>query len=151
VLASGPLDGLQRKLRIGRRAIAMRIRLPLVSISSLLKGPSISALTYYGDRPSERIGLCQHLPRRRRHARQSVLLSCHDVAWARAFRENPRDTLFATMPSLRRLIGDIEIVARPKFAAPISTSARTTGAPALCLLAMRSRAHVRHWKRPPHA
>jgi len=39
----------------------------------------------------------------------------HDVAWARAFRETRATPLFATMPSLRRLIGDIEIVGKAKI------------------------------------
>jgi 2-polyprenyl-6-methoxyphenol hydroxylase-like FAD-dependent oxidoreductase len=116
VLASGPGEELQQKLGIARRAIRNAHSLTIGFDVKPAAGGAFDfpALTYYGDRLAERIGYVSLFPVGDVMRANLFCYRGHDPAWARAFRDNPRDTLFAAMPGLRHFTGDVEIVGKAK-------------------------------------
>jgi 2-polyprenyl-6-methoxyphenol hydroxylase-like FAD-dependent oxidoreductase len=117
ILASGPLDGLQQKLGIARRVIRNAHSLTIgFDIAPAGRAAfAFPALTYYGDRLAQRIGYVSFFPVGDVMRANLFCYRGHDAEWARAFRDNPRETLFATLPGLRRLTGEIEVVGKVKI------------------------------------
>jgi len=67
------------------------------------------ALTYYSERIAERIAYLTLFPiGARMRANLFVYRDMHDP-WLREMRHQPEQTLFAAMPGLRALVGDVEI------------------------------------------
>jgi 2-polyprenyl-6-methoxyphenol hydroxylase-like FAD-dependent oxidoreductase len=67
------------------------------------------ALTYFGEAPASRVGYITLFPIG--SAMRANLFVYRDKRdpWLRALREAPQATLFAAMPRLRKLIGDVEL------------------------------------------
>jgi 2-polyprenyl-6-methoxyphenol hydroxylase-like FAD-dependent oxidoreductase len=67
------------------------------------------ALTYYAERPANRIAYLTLFPiGSTMRANLFLYRGMHDP-WLRQLREQPRETLFAAMPGLRKAIGDFEV------------------------------------------
>ena len=117
VLASGLGDTLRQKVGIGRRVIRDRHSLSVGFSVAPAAGTSFDfpALTYYGDRLAERIGYLSFFPVKDEMRANLFCYRGHDGAWARAIRDNPHETLFAAMPSLRRFVGDFQLVGKVKL------------------------------------
>jgi 2-polyprenyl-6-methoxyphenol hydroxylase-like FAD-dependent oxidoreductase len=117
VLASGYSDALRQKVGIERKVIrnAHSLSLGFSIVPAGRNGFDFPGLTYYGDRLAERIGYVSFFPIGEVMRANLFCYRGHDGAWGKAFRERPRETLFATMPGLKPHLGDIEIVGQVKL------------------------------------
>ncbi|HEY4191846.1 MAG TPA: NAD(P)/FAD-dependent oxidoreductase [Mesorhizobium sp.] len=112
VLATGMGDLLRRTLGIGREVIHQRQSLTFGFDIAPAPGASFEnpALTYYGERLSDGIDYLSIFPVD--GATRANLFTFRDIGdpWVKAFRQNPKETLAATLPGLARVLGDFEIV-----------------------------------------
>ena len=111
VLANGLNIGLRQGVGIGREILSschsISIGFDLVPVGR----PSFDfeALTYYPEGPSARMAYLTLFPIN--SAMRANLFVYRDVSdpWLRKLRDAPVETLFAIMPGLRKLTGDIDI------------------------------------------
>jgi 2-polyprenyl-6-methoxyphenol hydroxylase-like FAD-dependent oxidoreductase len=69
-----------------------------------------SALTYYPERTADRLAYLTLFPVRASTRANLMVYRNMDDPWLRDMRHDPERSLFALMPNLRRLTGDIEII-----------------------------------------
>jgi 2-polyprenyl-6-methoxyphenol hydroxylase-like FAD-dependent oxidoreductase len=69
-----------------------------------------AALTYYPEHTADRTAYLTLFPIRASMRANMMVYRNMDDPWLRAMRQDPENTLFALMPNLRRLTGEIEIV-----------------------------------------
>ena len=117
VLASGPGDALRQSLGIGRHMIRDRHSLSAGFDVAPAPGETFGfpALTYFGERTAERMAYVSFFPI---GDIMRVNLFCYrgyEGEWGRACKRAPRETLFAAMPGLRRLVGDFEVLGKVKM------------------------------------
>ncbi|MHA6687410.1 FAD-dependent oxidoreductase [Mesorhizobium sp. A556] len=112
VLATGMGDMLRRTVGIERQVIHQRQSLTFgFDVRSLAdSGFRHPALTYYGEQVSDGIDYLSLFPVG--GATRANLFTFREVGdpWVKAFRQNPKETLAATLPGLAGVFGDFEIV-----------------------------------------
>ena len=117
VLASGYSDAVRQKVGVERKVIrdahSLSLGFSLVPAEGNTFG--FPGLTYYGDRLAERIAYVSIFPVGETMRANLFCYRGHDGAWGKAFRERPREMLFAAMPGLKRILGDIETVGSVKL------------------------------------
>ncbi|HEU4805998.1 MAG TPA: NAD(P)/FAD-dependent oxidoreductase, partial [Nitrobacter sp.] len=69
-----------------------------------------AALTYYPERTADRMAYLTLFPIRTSMRANLMVYRTMDDPWLRDIRRDPERSLFALMPNLRRLTGDIEVV-----------------------------------------
>jgi 2-polyprenyl-6-methoxyphenol hydroxylase-like FAD-dependent oxidoreductase len=117
VLANGLNTGLRQNLGMAREIVSANHS---ISIGFDLKPVGraafdFPALTYYPERAADRMAYLTLFPiGATMRANLFVYRDMHDL-WFRKLREAPEETLFALMPGLRKLTGDIEVVAPIKI------------------------------------
>jgi 2-polyprenyl-6-methoxyphenol hydroxylase-like FAD-dependent oxidoreductase len=74
-----------------------------------------AALTYYPERTADRMAYLTLFPIRTSMRANLMVYRTMDDPWLREIRRDPERSLFALMPRLRRLTGDIEVVAPIKI------------------------------------
>lgn len=113
VLATGMGDLLRRTLGIERRVIHERQSLTFgFDVRPAAGGLNCASLTYYGERVSDGIDYLSLFPTARGLRANLFTFRDHRDPWVKAFRESPAETLAATLPGLRKVLGDFEIVGR---------------------------------------
>jgi 2-polyprenyl-6-methoxyphenol hydroxylase-like FAD-dependent oxidoreductase len=111
ILANGLNIGLRQSVGIGREIVSTAHS---ISIGFDLKpagraGFDFQALTYYPERAADRMAYLTVFPIG--STMRANLFVYRDMSdpWLRTLREQPVETLFAMMPGLRKLTGEIEI------------------------------------------
>ncbi|MBR0900659.1 FAD-dependent monooxygenase [Bradyrhizobium tropiciagri] len=74
-----------------------------------------AALTYYPERASDRMAYLTLFPIGASMRANLMVYRTMDDPWLREMRHNPERALFALMPNLRRIIGDVELVGPVKI------------------------------------
>jgi 2-polyprenyl-6-methoxyphenol hydroxylase-like FAD-dependent oxidoreductase len=117
VLASGLGDALRQRLGIKRRVIrdAHSLSIGFSAAPASDDEFDFPALTYYGERTSERIAYLSLFPAGDGMRGNLFCYRGQDGAWARSFRDKPQETLFGAMPGLSRFIGDFHVVGKVKI------------------------------------
>lgn len=117
VLASGLGDALRHGLGIRRRVI--RDKHSLSAGFDVLPAPGetfeFPALTYYGESTIDRIAYVSFFPIKDVMRANLFCYRGYDGEWARAFKNAPREMLFAVMPGLRRFVGDFQVGGKVKM------------------------------------
>jgi 2-polyprenyl-6-methoxyphenol hydroxylase-like FAD-dependent oxidoreductase len=111
VLATGLNNGLRRMLGITRVELSACHSISVgFDVAPAGGAPfAFPALTYYPERAAERISYLTLFPvGSGMRANLFVYREPRDP-WLKRLREQPRDTLFAAMPGLRKLIGDVAV------------------------------------------
>ena len=111
VLANGLNSGLRQSLGMRTAVLSECHSISAAFNVTPADGSSFNfrSLTYYSERPESRIGyLTLFLINSTMRANLFFYRDMQD-AWMRRLREAPVETLFASLPNLRRLIGDIEV------------------------------------------
>jgi 2-polyprenyl-6-methoxyphenol hydroxylase-like FAD-dependent oxidoreductase len=111
VLANGLNSGLRQSLGMRTAVLSECHSISAAFNVTPADGSSFNfrSLTYYSERPESRIGyLTLFLINSTMRANLFFYRDMQD-AWLRRLRETPVETLFASLPNLRRLIGDIEV------------------------------------------
>ncbi|MDQ2953369.1 MAG: FAD-dependent monooxygenase [Pseudomonadota bacterium] len=111
VLANGLNIGLRQKLGITREVVSASHSIAIGFDVKPIGRPNFEfpALTYYFDRPAERMAYLTLFPiGSRMRANLFGYRDLHDP-WLRQLREAPQETLFAAMPGLRKLTGNFEV------------------------------------------
>jgi 2-polyprenyl-6-methoxyphenol hydroxylase-like FAD-dependent oxidoreductase len=112
VLASGMGDLLRRKLGIERKLI--HAQQSLTFGFNVRPGGSepfrYSALTYYGERPSDGIDYLNLFPAGRTMRANLFTFLDHRNPWVKEFRHNPRETLTRTLTGLTSVLGKFEVI-----------------------------------------
>ncbi len=112
VLATGLNNGLRRMLGIARAELSgcHSISIGFDVAPAGRSGFDFPALTYYPERAADRISYLTLFPiGAAMRANLFVYRELRDP-WLQGVREAPRDTLFAAMPGLRKLLGDFDVV-----------------------------------------
>jgi 2-polyprenyl-6-methoxyphenol hydroxylase-like FAD-dependent oxidoreductase len=112
VLATGLNNGLRRMLGIGRVDLSPchSISIGFDVVPAGRASFAFPALTYYPEQAAERIAYFTVFPvGNRARANLFVYREPRDP-WLKRLREGPRETLFAAMPGLRKLMGDFAVV-----------------------------------------
>lgn len=113
VLATGMGDLLRRTLGMERRVIHERQSLTFgFDIRPADGSFKCSALTYYGERVSDGIDYLSLFPTATGMRANLFTFRDHRDPWVKAFRESPTETLAATLPGLRKVLGDFQVVGR---------------------------------------
>ena len=113
VLATGMGDLLRRTLGMERRVIHERQSLTFgFDIRPVDGGFNCSALTYCGERVSDGIDYLSLFPTAGGMRANLFTFRDHRDPWVKAFRESPAETLAATLPGLRKVLGDFQVVGR---------------------------------------
>jgi 2-polyprenyl-6-methoxyphenol hydroxylase-like FAD-dependent oxidoreductase len=111
VMASGLNVGLSHKLGIGRQELSkghsISIGFDLVPVGR--QSFVFPALTYYGERPSDRAAYITLFPIGSTMRANLFVYRDMDDPWLRQFRQAPRDTLKAIMPRLAAITGDFDV------------------------------------------
>jgi 2-polyprenyl-6-methoxyphenol hydroxylase-like FAD-dependent oxidoreductase len=117
VLASGLGDALRQGLGIQRHVIRDKHSLTIGFDVAPAPGEvfEFPALTYYGENASERMAYVSFFPIGDVMRVNLFCYRAHDGEWARAFRDAPRETLFAVMPGLRKFVGDFQVIGKVKL------------------------------------
>jgi 2-polyprenyl-6-methoxyphenol hydroxylase-like FAD-dependent oxidoreductase len=117
ILASGLGDTLRQKLGITRHVIRAGHSLTIGFSTRPAAGTSFDfpALTYYGERTSERMAYVSLFPIGDEMRANVFCYRGYDGDWARAFKDRPHEMLFGVMPGLRRFVGDFDIVGKIKM------------------------------------
>jgi 2-polyprenyl-6-methoxyphenol hydroxylase-like FAD-dependent oxidoreductase len=117
VLASGLGDVLRQKLgiqrHIRRSGHSLSIGFSIVPESERAFG--FSALTYYGERITDRIGYISLFPIGSALRANLFCYRGHDGDWARRFRESPHEALYGVLPGLEPFLGNFKIVSKVKM------------------------------------
>jgi 2-polyprenyl-6-methoxyphenol hydroxylase-like FAD-dependent oxidoreductase len=114
VLATGMGDVLRRSLGIERHTIHQRQSL---SFGFDIRPAGVGtfrhpALTYYGEKVSDGIDYLSLFPIAGGTRANLFTFRDHRDPWVKALRENPTETLAATLPGLAGVLGDFEVVGR---------------------------------------
>jgi 2-polyprenyl-6-methoxyphenol hydroxylase-like FAD-dependent oxidoreductase len=111
VVANGLNVGLRHRLGMERRDISKThsIMLGFDLAPSGRAAFSFPALTYYGERPSDRTAYITLFPVREAMRANLCVYRDMDDPWLRAFREAPREELMALMPGLAKIIGAYDV------------------------------------------
>jgi 2-polyprenyl-6-methoxyphenol hydroxylase-like FAD-dependent oxidoreductase len=114
VLATGMGDALRHKLGVRRRAVFEKQSLSFGFSILPARGETFDfpALTYYGERPSDRIDYLSLFPIGPIMRANLFTFRDHRDAWIRDLRREPKTTLLAAMPGLKRFLGDFQVVDR---------------------------------------
>src|SRR5262249_30588380 len=111
VLATGLNNALRRMLGIGRLELSpchsLSIGFDVVPVGG--GRFEFPALTYYPQRPAERISSLAFFPAGAAMRANLFLYREPRDPWLKRLREQPRETLFAAMPELRKLSGDFAV------------------------------------------
>jgi 2-polyprenyl-6-methoxyphenol hydroxylase-like FAD-dependent oxidoreductase len=111
VLATGPGNGLCRKLGIGRRVVRddHSLAIGLDIIASPGAAGEKSVLVHYGETVRDYIDYVSVFPLGA--MLRANLFAYRDIhePWTRAFRQHPREALCDAMPGLRRFLGDFRV------------------------------------------
>jgi 2-polyprenyl-6-methoxyphenol hydroxylase-like FAD-dependent oxidoreductase len=111
VLATGLNNGLRRMLGIGRvdlspcHSISIGFDVVPVGRASF----AFPALTYYPEQAAERIAYFTVFPLGNRARANLFVYREPRDPWLKRLREAPRETLFAAMPGLRKLMGEFAV------------------------------------------
>lgn len=111
VLANGLNIGLRQKLGITREVVSASHSISIGFDVRPVGRPNFDfpALTYYFERPAERMAYLSLFPiGSRMRANLFGYRDLHDP-WLRQLREAPQETLFAAMPGLQKLTGNFEV------------------------------------------
>jgi 2-polyprenyl-6-methoxyphenol hydroxylase-like FAD-dependent oxidoreductase len=111
VLANGLNVGLRHQLGIGRRIVSAGHSVSLGFDVAPVGRPAFDfpALTYFSERPSDRIPYLTLFPIGNRVRANLFTYRQFDDPWLREMRRAPVDTLNAALPRLRRITGDFQI------------------------------------------
>ena len=114
ILATGMGDVLRRSLGIGRRFIHQRQSLTFgFTVKPVAEqGFRYPALTYYGEKVADGIDYLSLFPITGGTRANLFTFRDHRDPWVKTFRENPKETLLATLPGLPKVLGEFEIVDR---------------------------------------
>jgi 2-polyprenyl-6-methoxyphenol hydroxylase-like FAD-dependent oxidoreductase len=113
VLATGMGDLLRRTLGIERHVIRERQSLTFgFDVRPRAGGLKCSSLTYYGEHVSDGIDYLSLFPTTAGLRANLFTFRDHRDPWVKAFRERPTETLAATLPGLKTVLGDFEVVNR---------------------------------------
>jgi 2-polyprenyl-6-methoxyphenol hydroxylase-like FAD-dependent oxidoreductase len=114
ILASGLGETLRHKLGIERRVIHRGFSLTVGFNMAPAAGSAFDfpALTYYGERLSERMAYISMFPIGDAMRANLFCYRGYDGDWARGFRDRPRECLFAAFPGLRRFVGEFDLVGK---------------------------------------
>lgn len=111
VLANGLNSGVRHKLGMTQKMLSPCHSI-MLGFDLVPRGRpkfDFKALTYYSERPADRTAYITLFPiGATMRANLCVYRDMKDP-WLRAFREAPQQTLFDTLPNLRRLLGDFEV------------------------------------------
>jgi 2-polyprenyl-6-methoxyphenol hydroxylase-like FAD-dependent oxidoreductase len=114
VLATGMSDALRHQIGVRRRMVFEKQSLSFGF--SIKPGPGetfdFPALTYYGERPSDRIDYLSLFPVGSIMRANLFTFRDHRDPWIRDLRREPKATLLAAMPSLWRFLGDFQVVGK---------------------------------------
>jgi len=111
VLATGPGNGLCRRLGIGRRVLrddhSLAIGFDIVASPDSASKESV--LVHYGETIRDHIDYISVFPLG--PVLRANLFAYRDIhePWTRSFRQQPRETLCHAMPGLRRFLGDFRV------------------------------------------
>jgi 2-polyprenyl-6-methoxyphenol hydroxylase-like FAD-dependent oxidoreductase len=111
VLANGLNVGLRHQLGIERRIVSAchSISLGFDVVPVGRTGFDFPAMTYFSERPSDRIPYLSLFPVGRRMRANLFTYRQTDDPWLQQMRRTPAQTLKASLPRLRRITGDFEI------------------------------------------
>ena len=111
VLANGLNIGLRRHLGIERRIVSACHSISLGFDLAPVGRPffDFPALTYFSERPSDRIPYLTLFPIENRMRANLFVYRQPDDPWLRRMRQAPAETLFASLPRLHRITGDCEV------------------------------------------
>ena len=111
VLANGLNLGLRRSLGIERQIISACHSISLGFDLVPVGRPAFDfpALTYFSERPGDRIPYLTLFPVGRRMRANLFAYRAADDPWLREMREKPVETLNATLPRLRRITGEFAV------------------------------------------
>jgi 2-polyprenyl-6-methoxyphenol hydroxylase-like FAD-dependent oxidoreductase len=111
VLANGLNLGLRRSLGIERQIISACHSISLGFDLVPVGRPAFDfpALTYFSERPGDRIPYLTLFPVGRRMRANLFAYRAADDPWLREIREKPVETLNATLPRLRRITGEFAV------------------------------------------
>lgn len=114
VLATGMGDLLRRTLGIERRFIHQQQSLTFGFGVRPADGTDFRypALTYYGEKVTDGIDYLTFFPVDGGTRANLFTFRDHRDPWVKEFRQNPKETLLATLPGLPRVLGDFEVVDR---------------------------------------
>jgi 2-polyprenyl-6-methoxyphenol hydroxylase-like FAD-dependent oxidoreductase len=113
VLATGQGDVLRQKLGIRRQVVFPKHTLSFgFTIAPASPPAGFEALTYYGERPSDRIDYLTLLPLGDTWRANMFTFCDHRDRWARAFRDDPKRMLLRVMPGLARFVPEFEVVGK---------------------------------------
>lgn len=114
VLATGLNNGLRRMLGIHRveRSVCHSISIGFDVAPAGRASFEFPALTYYPERSTERISYLTLFPPGAGAAMRANLFVYRETRdpWFKRLRDQPRETLFAAMPGLRKFTGDFDVV-----------------------------------------
>jgi 2-polyprenyl-6-methoxyphenol hydroxylase-like FAD-dependent oxidoreductase len=111
VLANGLNVGLRHTLGIERRIVSAchSISLGFDVVPAGRPAFDFPALTYFSERPSDRIPFLTLFPIGNRMRANLFVYRAIDDPWLRQMRRAPVETLHASLPGLRRITGDFDI------------------------------------------
>jgi 2-polyprenyl-6-methoxyphenol hydroxylase-like FAD-dependent oxidoreductase len=117
VLSNGLNSGLRHRLGMVRRDLSpghsIMLGFDLAPVGRA--GFEFPALTYYGERASDRTAYLTLFPIGATMRGNLCIYRTVSDPWLRRFREAPHDTLFALLPGLRRFTGDCEVAGAIKI------------------------------------
>jgi 2-polyprenyl-6-methoxyphenol hydroxylase-like FAD-dependent oxidoreductase len=111
VVANGLNVGLRHKLGMTREDISPCHSI-MLGFDVKPKGSEafpFPALTYFGERPRERIAYITLFPIGSAMRANFSIYRSHDDPWLREFRKAPQATLYSVLPGLRKFLGDFEV------------------------------------------
>jgi 2-polyprenyl-6-methoxyphenol hydroxylase-like FAD-dependent oxidoreductase len=111
IVANGLNVGLRDKLGMTREMISKThsIMLGFDLVPAGRASFSFPALTYYGERPADRIAYITLFPIRETMRANLCVYRDMDDVWLREFRKGPRASLAALMPGLETIIGAYDV------------------------------------------
>jgi 2-polyprenyl-6-methoxyphenol hydroxylase-like FAD-dependent oxidoreductase len=117
VLATGLNNGLRRMLGISRveHSICHSISIGFDVVPADGGGFAFPSLTYYPERAAERISYLTLFPMGAAMRANLFLYREARDPWLKRLRNQPRETLFAAMPGLRKLMGDFDVTGDMKI------------------------------------
>jgi len=113
VVANGLNVGLRHKLGMTRRDISKTHSIMLgFDLAPAGAAFSFSALTYYGEHPSDRTAYITLFPIGPAMRANLCVYRELDDPWLKRFRDSPRETLQALMPGLEKITGGYDVPGR---------------------------------------
>jgi 2-polyprenyl-6-methoxyphenol hydroxylase-like FAD-dependent oxidoreductase len=112
VVANGLNVGLRHKLGMERRDISKTHSIMLGFDLAPVTSFSSPALTYYGERPSDRAAYITLFPVGQTMRANLCVYRDMDDPWLKQFRDQPRETLQALMPGLAKISGAYDVTGK---------------------------------------